>query len=197
MNRRIEICGSIAAGKTSLTHVLEKEGFLTIYERFEDNPFLNKFYTDSEEDNVLETEMVFTLLHYNWIKRKKNEGNVVCDYSIFQDYCYAVNNLRKAERVVFESLYNYLMEQILPADLIIYLKCNVDCLLQRIKERDRGMEQNISKEYLQDNIDTIEKHLFTQDNILIIESDKYNFIENDKNIVIETIKNRCESLGIL
>ena len=89
------------------------------------------------------------------------------------------------------------MEQILPADLIIYLKCNVDCLLQRIKERDRGMEQNISKEYLQDNIDTIEKHLFTQDNILIIESDKYNFIENDKNIVIETIKNRCESLGIL
>lgn len=197
MNRRIEICGGIAAGKTSLTHVLEKEGFLTIYERFEDNPFLNKFYTDSEEDNVLETEMVFTLLHYNWIKRKKNEGNVVCDYSIFQDYCYAVNNLRKAERVVFESLYNYLMEQILPADLIIYLKCNVDCLLQRIKERDRGMEQTISKEYLQDNIDTIEKHLFTQDNILIIESDKYNFIENDKNIVIETIKNRCESLGIL
>lgn len=197
MNRRIEICGGIAAGKTSLTHVLEKEGFLTIYERFEDNPFLNKFYTDSEEDNVLETEMVFTLLHYNWIKRKKNEGNVVCDYSIFQDYCYAVNNLRKTERVVFESLYNYLMEQILPADLIIYLKCNVDCLLQRIKERDRGMEQNISKEYLQDNIDTIEKHLFTQDNILIIESDKYNFIENDKNIVIETIKNRCESLGIL
>ena len=28
MNRRIEICGGIAAGKTSLTHVLEKEGFL-------------------------------------------------------------------------------------------------------------------------------------------------------------------------
>lgn len=197
MNKRIEICGGIAAGKTSLTHVLEKEGFLTIYERLEENPFLNKFYTDSEEDNVLETEMVFTLLHYNWIKRKKNEGNVVCDYSIFQDYCYAVNNLRKAEKVVFESLYNYLIEQILPADLIIYLKCNVDCLLQRIKERGRGMEQNISKEYLQDNIDTIEKHLFIQDNILVIESDKYNFIENDKNNVIEMIKNRCESLGIL
>lgn len=197
MNKRIEICGGIAAGKTSLAQILEKEGFLAIYERFEDNPFLSKFYTDSEEDNILETEMVFALLHYNWIKRKQNEGNIVCDYSLFQDYCYAVNNLKNEEIVTFENLYNYLIKRILPADLIIYLKCNVDCLLQRIKERNRKMEQNISREYLQSNIDTIEKYLYSQDNILIIQSDKYDFIKNDKDVVLEMIRSYCDKAKIL
>ena len=89
------------------------------------------------------------------------------------------------------------MKKILPADLIIYLKCNVDCLLQRIKERNRKMEQNISREYLQNNIDTIEKYLFRQDNILIIPSDKYNFIKNDKDVVLEMIKSYCEKTKIL
>lgn len=187
MNKRIEICGGIAAGKTSLAQVLEKEGFLAIYERFEDNPFLRKFYMDSEEDNVFETEMVFALLHYNRIRRIEGE-NVVCDYSLLQDYCYAVNNLKKEEIGMFDNLYSYIIKRILPANLIIYLKCNVDCLLQRIKERNRKMEQNISKEYLQSNIDTIEKYLYSQNNILIIESDKYNFIKEDKDIVVEMVK---------
>ena len=168
MSKRIEICGGIAAGKTSLAHILEKEDFLAIYERFEDNPFLGEFYLGGKEDNTLETELVFTLLHYNWIKQKRHEKRIVCDYSLFQDYCYAVNNL----------------------------KCNIDCLLQRIKERNREMEQNISREYLQSNVDTIERNLLGNTNVLIIQSDRYNFIENDRDIVIEMIKNHCAKVKI-
>lgn len=188
MAYRIEICGGIASGKTSLAQILEKEGFLSIYERFEDNPFLNEFYTNSEDDNVLETEMVFMLLHYNLIKQKKNAGKLVCDYSLFQDYCYGLNNLEKEEIFIFEKVYNHLIKRILPVNLIIYLKCNVDCLLKRIKKRDRLMEQVISREYLQSNIDTIEEQLSKQDNVLIIHSDRYNFIQDDRSDVIEMIK---------
>ncbi|MCI7180597.1 MAG: deoxynucleoside kinase [Lachnospiraceae bacterium] len=199
MNKRIEICGAIASGKTSLAKILAQEGFISIYERFEDNPFLSSFYTDNEDNNVLETELVFVLLHYNLIKQKKNIGKIVCDYSLMQDYCYGANNLEQEEMSVFDNLYSHLIKQILPADLIIYLKCNVDCLLQRIKERDRKMEQSISKDYLQSNINVIENYLFTQDNILVIPSDKYNFIDidNDKDTVIKMIKDCCEKLNIL
>lgn len=199
MNKRIEICGAIASGKTSLAKILAQEGFISIYERFEDNPFLSSFYTDNEDNNVLETELVFVLLHYNLIKQKKNTGKIVCDYSLMQDYCYGANNLEQEEMSVFDNLYSHLIKQILPADLIIYLKCNVDCLLQRIKERDRKMEQSISKDYLQSNINVIENYLFTQDNILVIPSDKYNFIDidNDKDTVIKMIKDCCEKLNIL
>lgn len=189
MKKRIEICGGIASGKTSLAKILENEGYSAVYERFEDNPFLNKFYTDAEDNNVLETEIVFTLLHYNCIKRSNNKAKIVCDYSLFQDYCYALNNLNGDERIVFKKLYKYLVSQISPVDLLIYLKCDVDCLIQRIKERDRKMEQSISREYLQSNIDTIEKYLVEKDNVLIIQSDKYNFIERDKGVVLEMIRN--------
>lgn len=199
MNKRIEICGAIASGKTSLVKILEQEGFISIYERFEDNPFLSGFYTDNKDNNVFETELVFVLLHYNLIKQKKNIGKIVCDYSLMQDYCYGANNLEQEEMSVFDNLYSHLIKQILPADLIIYLKCNVDCLLQRIKERNRKMEQSISKDYLQSNINVIENYLFTQDNILVIPSDKYNFIDidNDKDTVIKIIKDCCEKLNIL
>lgn len=192
MNKRIEICGGIAAGKTSLARILEEDGYGVIYERFEDNPFLSKFYMEGEGDNTFETEMVFVLLHYNWIKCKKKQKRTVCDYSLFQDYCYAANNLNAEEMVLFEKIYNYLTEKISRADLIIYLKCNVDCLLQRIKDRNRKMEQGISREYLQNNIDVIERNIFRQDHILIIESDKYNFIKNDKEFVLEMIKKQCD-----
>lgn len=194
MIKRIEICGGIAAGKTSLAQVLEKEGFLAIYERFEDNPFLGEFYSGGKEDNTLETELVFTLLHYNLIKQNKDQKRMVCDYSLFQDYCYAINNLKQEEIEIFLNLYSYLIKKISSVDLIIYLKCSVDCLLKRIKARDREMEQKISREYLQNNITTIEKNLLGKDNVLIIESDKYNFLESDRDIVLEMIKNYCAKI---
>lgn len=193
MIKRIEICGGIAAGKTSLAQILEKEGFLAIYERFEDNPFLSEFYSVGKEDNTLETELVFTLLHYNWIKQNKGKKKLVCDYSLFQDYCYAINNLKQGELEAFLNLYNYLIKEISSVELIIYLKCNIDCLLRRIKVRNREMERNISREYLETNIATIERNLLGKDNVLIIESDKYNFIGSDRDIVLEMINNYCEN----
>lgn len=188
VNRRIEICGGIASGKTSLAQQLEKEGYTAIYERYEDNPFLTKFYLDKEVDNTFETEMVFVLLHSNWIKMKQNIETLVCDYSLFQDYCYGVNNLTGKDMEVFQSLYDHVLKQINPVDLTIYLKCDVECLLERIRLRDRKMEQTISRKYLQSNIETIEKNLFRQKNVIIIESDKYNFIEKDRDFIINKIK---------
>ncbi len=185
MSYRIEICGGIGSGKTSLAGVLEKKGFLAVYEQFQDNPFLNEFYANNGEDGALETEIAFTLIHYNGIKKCK-EGKIVCDYSMIQDGCYGKCNLKNEDKIVFEKLYNYIIQKIPPADLIIYLKCNVDCLLQRIKQRDRKMEQNISGGYLQRNIDMIEKNL-PQDKTLIIQSDKYNFLKNDLENVLKMI----------
>ena len=40
IKNRIEICGGIASGKTSLANILEKNGFgLGVYEEFSKNPF--------------------------------------------------------------------------------------------------------------------------------------------------------------
>lgn len=185
-NRRIEICGGIASGKTSLAQVLEQEGFVALYERFEDNPFLNVFYTDEEAENTFETEIVFVLLHYNLIKRNRKKA-MVCDYSLLQDYCYGINNLKEAEKALFDKLFFYLNNQVSEPEFIIYLKCNVSCLLERIKKRGRSMEDYISAEYLQSNIDILEAYLSKQENVLVIESDKYNFLEKDREVVVRRV----------
>ena len=61
--KRIEICGGIASGKTTLASILKQLDYNVVFERFMDNPFLNEFYTSNGSDNTFETEMVFLLLH--------------------------------------------------------------------------------------------------------------------------------------
>lgn len=194
MQKRIEICGGIAAGKTSLAMVLEQEGFVAVYEKFDANPFLNDFYVDKMLDNTFETEITFALLHYNWIKERSMEERIVCDYALFQDWCYGKNNLSEQELSVFENVYKHLNEQIVSPALTIYLQCGVDCLLERIKMRGRVFEQSISRSYLEENIQILEKELNNKENVLVIESDKYNFISDDKDLIVKTILEKYNSI---
>ena len=184
--RRIEICGAIAAGKSTLARLLELNGYTAIYERFEDNPFLKQFYQNTGQDNTFETELVFALLHYNQMKHRQ-EDLLVSDYSMLQDYCYALQNLTETEKGLFINIYEYLLSRLMPIDLIIYLRCGVDCLQERIRERSRDMESTISREYLQRHIEVLEKELEKAENVLIIDSEKYDFRGADREVVLELI----------
>lgn len=188
MSKRIEICGGIAAGKTSLAKVLEEDGMLAVYEKMDDNPFLKDFYGKDEIDNTFETEVTCTLMHYNGIKKYLEKEICVYDYSLFQDYCYGINNLEEQDRNAYANLYEYLLSRLPKRDLLIYLKCDVNCLLNRIKERGREVEQTISKEYLSSNIAVMERELKKLSNVLVIESDKYNFLEQDRNYIQKKIR---------
>lgn len=188
MERRIEICGGIAAGKSTLTRLLESNGFLAVYERFDDNPFLKEFYQKGH-DNALETELVFLLLHYNQLKGLGDENIIVSDYSLLQDYSYALQNMQDVEVTVFENIYQYLTNNLSEINFVIYLKCGVDCLLKRIYERSREDEKNISREYLCHNIEILENKLQLLDHVLVIDSEKYDFRGRDKDKVLGLIRN--------
>lgn len=191
MKKRIEICGGIAAGKSTLAKLLELNGYTAIFERFEDNPFLKEFYQNVEQDNTFETEMVFALLHYNQLKQMQKSDLIVSDYSMLQDYCYALQNLNEYEKKMFINMYEYLSGLLIPVNLIVYLKCGVDCLQNRIYERNRNMESTISREYLQQHIDVLEKELEKEENVLVIDSEKYDFRGPDKEIVLQLLNKAC------
>ena len=94
---RIEICGGIATGKTTLTKQLSHMGFGGVFEDFSSIAFLSDFY-ETPELYTYETEIAFLLQHTYQIKKRSFAGKViVCDYSIEQDFAYAVNNLDKQE----------------------------------------------------------------------------------------------------
>lgn len=161
-NERIEVCGIMASGKTTLVRLFEKNGFGAFYERYWENPFVNAFYLDKSEECVFETEMVFTLLHYNGIR---NNRAVCYDYSLLQDF----------------QMPKYL----------IYLKCDVETAMIRLKKRGRNMEQEIPVEYLQKIKEKLEEKVLEHPNLLIIDSEKVNFLAEEEAVMKIVKKYLC------
>lgn len=186
---RIEICGGIASGKTTLARIMEKEGFCAVYERYQDNPFLGEFYKNKGVDCSFETEMVFTLLHYKMLRAMSENKQLVSDYSLLQDLAYGKANLKKEEFAVFYQMYQYLMQQIALPRMIIYLKCRTKVLAERIADRAREMEQMVDIDYLSESILALEACLEGASRVLVIESDRVDFINKDRDETVRKIKN--------
>ena len=186
---RIEICGGIAPGKTTLARIMEKEGFCAVYERYQDNPFLGEFYKNKGVDCSFETEMVFTLLHYKMLRAISENKQLVSDYSLLQDLAYGKANLKKEEFAVFYQMYQYLMQQIALPRMIIYLKCRTKVLAERIADRAREMEQMVDIDYLSESILALEACLEGTSRVLVIESDRVDFINKDRDETVRKIKN--------
>ncbi len=193
---RIEICGGIAAGKTSLSQLLNGVDVTIINENFEANPFIESFY----EDHALyafETEITFALQHYYDIKRIAPDSKFkVCDFSLFLDLAYADVTLSESERKAFISVHNEIVSKIGYPKALIYLRCDPVVLLNRIKNRQRVYEQGITVNYLSQVIKAIEKKIFDMENIkiIVIDTDRINFIEHDKQFISAKLKKHLNSL---
>lgn len=156
---RIEICGGIAAGKTTLTRQLSRLGFTSIFEDFSSIAFLPDFYKEPEL-YAYETEISFLLQHVFQIKKASAIGRkIVCDYSIEQDFAYAVNNLPLQEMESFSQVYNILKSKLEQTDLIICLQASPMTLKRRIKNRGRISEKDISIEYLCSTCSQVEERM--------------------------------------
>lgn len=181
MKKRIEILGNIASGKTTLSRMLNLTKITVINEQFRLNPFLKDFYKDMDLFSF-ETEVSFLLQHYHQIKMEKN--NQLCDFSIYLDYAYADVTLKqKREKQFFTKIFTEILTQVDPPNFVIYLKCPTDELLKRIRRRKRKNEYSISIEYLKNIEVSINKQLIKIRNYIEIDSLKYNFTEEGKDIV--------------
>lgn len=145
---RIEICGGIASGKSTLTNMLGEEGFYTVYENLTEVPFLDEFYSNPDLF-TFETEISFLLHHSVEIKKASNCSKpIICDYSFEQDYAYAMNNLNSNGLEIFQAVLNEIQMRIGKPELIIRLQCSTEEKIKRIRNRGRLNELQISEEYL-------------------------------------------------
>ena len=79
--KRVEICGGIAAGKTTLARLLRSKILTPIYEDFKKNPFYDAFYEDPRR-YAFETELTFLLQHYHQQKAMASKNRDFCaDFS--------------------------------------------------------------------------------------------------------------------
>lgn len=191
MRNRIEICGNIASGKTTLLNQINKElGVTAVYEDFKSNPFWEDFYT-SPGEFVFETEITFTLQHYHAIKTQLKREIFACDFSMFLDLAYAKIGLSDNKLEIYDKLFNELLLEINPPKFLIVLNCNTKDVLKRIVKRGRKEEKEIDGYFISSldrSIDRVTSNNLDV-NIININSSRYNYLENkeDLNYVINKV----------
>lgn len=175
---RIEICGNIASGKTTLATQLQTNDSVIIFEDFQNNPFYDSFYRNPLAYSF-ETELTFLLQHYHDIKeQRQSPSNIICDYSLLLDMAYADVNLTGNKHSIFFEVIEEVLNEIGQPESIIYLKCSENVLLNRIRERSREAEVMITIDYLKELSKAIHERIeliLPVTRVLTIDSDQIDF----------------------
>ncbi|MDD2465735.1 MAG: deoxynucleoside kinase [Desulfobulbus sp.] len=181
---RIEICGNIASGKTTLCQCFHHKNFPVTFEDFKTNPFYEAFYQNPQAYSF-ETELTFLLQHYHAIKIRSQVERLVCDYSMLQDMAYADVNLTGNRHHIFFEVVHEIQKEIGHPQAIIYLTCPEDLLLERIRARSREAETSITIDYLKALAGALSarvKSVSSQTNVISIKSDLVDFRSGIGNI---------------
>jgi len=184
--RYIAIEGVIGAGKTSLAQKLStKLGSNLILEQFEENPFLEKFYTDRNRF-AFQTQMFFLINRYKQQQQLNQQElfskYIVSDYIFEKDKIFAYLNLSGEELKLYESIFPLLERDIPKPDLVIFLQSSSDRLMNNIKLRGRKFERNLTRAYLSELSEAYNNFFFKYSNtpLLIVNTSEIDFINKEE-----------------
>jgi len=155
MKKLVVVAGNIGAGKTSLTERIgARLGWQTAFESVSDNPYLPDFYANMRDWSF--HLQVFFLGHraQQYLDLANTPQSVILDRSIYEDaFIFAralhhMGNLNERDYASYRRVFDLLVRHLPPPDLLIYLKCPVPVLVERVHSRGREMESAISADYL-------------------------------------------------
>jgi deoxyadenosine/deoxycytidine kinase len=199
--RLVLVAGNIGAGKTSLTERLgARLGWLTAYESVADNPYLSDFYADMKSWSF--HLQVFFLGHRaeQYLDLANDPQSAISDRSIYEDaFIFAralhhLGNLRERDYRAYRRLFDLVVGNLPAPDLLIYLKCPVQTLMDRIRQRGREMESTITDDYMSLLESFYDDWLQTFDvcPVLTIRSDDLDFLHKPRHldIVVDRIQDK-------
>ncbi len=201
----IGIAGNIGVGKTTFTKLVsEKMNLIPYYESVDDNPYLSDFYSDMERWSF--NLQVYFLQHRfrHHIQIMNSSNGVIQDRTIYEDVSIFAYNLydmkimSKRDWDTYTELFDNMTQFLKKPDLIIYLKASTDTLINRIKNRNRDYEKDISEAYLH-RLNIYYKKWFSSSNdfnVFEIDTNKFNiFNDLDKfDKICDDIKNKLNKL---
>ena len=187
-SRYVVVEGPIGAGKTSLARVLaQRAGGEELFERPEDNPFLERFYGDMPR-YALAAQLTFLFQRADQLRQLAQldffKKPTVSDFLLDKDPLFARLNLSDAEYRLYEKVYSHLKPQTPTPDLVIYLQAPVDTLIERVHRRGVDFERRISAQYLTRLADAYSRYFyaFEASPLLIVNSERLNFVDNDEHV---------------
>jgi len=176
--------GPIGVGKTSLVSLLADElGGRAVLEETENNPFLFRFYRDRRRW-AFQTQLFFLLSRFRQQEELAQQdlfsNATISDAFLPKDRIFASLNLSPDELVLYDQVYSLLRTRLPKPDLVIYLHAETAVLMQRVKQRGREYEKDLSWDYLDDLNRAYNDFFFayTETPLLVIQTTDIDFVKN-------------------
>jgi deoxyadenosine/deoxycytidine kinase len=187
MKRSIAIAGNMGAGKSTLVDFLARTyGVMPFYEPNDDNPYLSDFYRDMK-GWAFQSQLYFLANKFRLHQElDRQPGVVALDRTIFEDaeiFATALHQMRKISKrdwQTYQSFYHAILDAIRPPDLMIYLRCSMRTLRQRIRLRGRTIERDVPQSYLK-RLDRLYEEWITSydmSEVLVLETDELDYIHD-------------------
>ncbi len=177
----------MGSGKSTLVEFLSRTyGVVPFYEPNDDNPYLADFYKDMKRW-AFQSQLYFLSNKFRLHQElDRQPGVVALDRTIFEDaeiFATALYQMRKISARdwhTYQSFYQSILDAIKPPDLMIYLRCSMRTLRQRIRLRGRHMEKNVPLAYLKrlDRLYEAWIGSYTMSEVLVLETDRLDYIND-------------------
>jgi deoxyadenosine/deoxycytidine kinase len=136
----IAIEGPIGVGKTSLAERLATRLDAALVLEDTDNPFLADFYA-GRAGAALQAQL-FYLLNRHRQQLTLRQGDLfaqatIANYVFDRDKIFAYLNLDDNELFIYQRLYDLLVRDVPPPDLVVYLQAPTDVLVRRLRDRTK------------------------------------------------------------
>ncbi len=187
MKRTIAIAGNMGSGKSTLVEFLSRTyDIAPFYEPNDDNPYLADFYKDMRRW-AFQSQLYFLSNKFRLHQElDRQDGVVALDRTIFEDaeiFATALHQMRKISKrdwATYLGFYHAILDAIRPPDLMIYLRCSIRTLRQRIRLRGRAMEQDVPLAYLKRLQKLYEDWIgaYSMSEVLVLETDRLDYIND-------------------
>jgi deoxyadenosine/deoxycytidine kinase len=187
MKRTIAIAGNMGSGKSTLVEFLSRTyDIAPFYEPNDENPYLADFYGDMQRW-AFQSQLYFLSNKFRLHQElDRQDGVVALDRTIFEDaeiFATALFQMRKISQrdwETYQGLYKAILDAIQPPDLMIYLRCSMRTLRQRIRLRGRAMEQDVPLAYLKRLDRLYEQWIssYSMGEVLVLETDRLDYIND-------------------
>ncbi|GAA0435098.1 deoxynucleoside kinase [Lentibacillus halophilus] len=201
----IAIEGPIGVGKTSLAKKLSAYfGYHLLPEIVEENPFLDKFYNNSDEWSF-QTEMFFLCNRFKQMEDIErtylnHHKAVIADYHISKNMIFAGRTLPEDKYEKYKQIHHILTRDLPIPNIMIYLHASLDTMLERIRKRGRTIEHHIQPSYLSQIADDYDAHmnafeaLHPDMSIIRIDGDDRDFVnhQDDLEAIIRQVQQHID-----